>query len=80
MSIDRSKWPADIPQGASGRDAFLAYIVQGWPLFFGGAEPVEPVFDHDFGIHVLRRGTWELRLVDTASFPDEAFRLTDEPT
>jgi hypothetical protein len=71
--IPRDRWPASLPAhvrtGASGRDAFLWYVVDGWTQIFGDTPPVESVLDHDFGYHVLRKGSWELTLIDRDQFP-----------
>ncbi len=68
----RTAWPVpEHVRGASARDAFLWYICQAWPLFFGGNGNVETVLDHDSGYHVARYQGWELRLVNLEEFPDE---------
>jgi hypothetical protein len=69
---DRGQWP--VPQelrGASARDAFLWYIVDGWQKIFGEQPPVENVQDNDFGYHVLRKGSWQLTLVNLDQYPAE---------
>jgi hypothetical protein len=77
--IDRNQWPGPSEhRGYSARDAFLWYIVDAWPKFWGGDERVEAVFDHDFGKHVLRLDGWELTLVNVEEFPEDAWgRDTD---
>lgn len=69
MSVDRSQWPEDL-RGASGRDALLVTICRAWRLFFGGGDdpPIETIKDNDAGLHCLRRGSWEVWLVDTDAF------------
>jgi hypothetical protein len=76
--IDREQWPESLPthvrQGASARDALLWYITDGWGKIFGG--DVVTVFDHDFGHHVLRNGSWQLTLTNLDEFPDDEFSRT----
>lgn len=69
--IDRSNWPPEL-RGASGRDAFLWYICQAWGVFMGGDDPVENLLDSDLGHHVLRRGAWQLTLVNIEQYPSES--------
>lgn len=70
----RSQWPVP-PQlrGFSARDVFLWYICDGWRRIFGDDHPVEQLLNHDFGLHILRKGTWQLTLVDLEQFPDRRF-------
>lgn len=74
-SPPRSTWPQSLPEqvraGASGRDALLWYIADGWQRIFGGE--VETLLDHDFGYHVLRNDMWQITLVNVEQFPDQAF-------
>lgn len=71
---DRDSWPGPRElRGASGRDAFLWYICDAWPKLFGGNERIETVLDHDFGMHVLRRGMWQLTFANLEEFPDAEF-------
>lgn len=70
----REAWPVPTEvRGASARDAFLWYIADGWQKIFGESEPIETLFDHDFGMHVMRKGSWQITLVDTDQFPDSAW-------
>lgn len=71
---DRSTWPVPPEiRGASARDAFLWYACRGWEQIFGEEPEIENLFDHDFGYHVLRKGTWQLTLTDISQFPDQAW-------
>jgi len=75
---DRSTWPVPRElQGYSARDVFLWYICDGWAKIFGDEPEVETLFDHDFGYHVLRKGMWQLTLVNTDQFPSHAFATED---
>ena len=68
---DRDKWPVpDNIKGASPRDAFLWFVCNAWPKFFGDGE-VKTIIDHDFGLHVFRLGDWQLELKNLSEFPDD---------
>ena len=68
---DRDKWPVpDNIKGASPRDAFLCFVCNAWPKFFGDGE-VKTIIDHDHGLHVFRLGDWQLELKNLSEFPDD---------
>uniref|UniRef100_A0A6H2A4P2 Uncharacterized protein n=1 Tax=viral metagenome TaxID=1070528 RepID=A0A6H2A4P2_9ZZZZ len=64
-------------KGASPRDAFLWFVCNAWPKFFGDGE-VKTIIDHDFGLHVFRLGDWQLELRYLVEFPEED-NLREEP-
>src|SRR5690349_12022649 len=64
-------------RSASARDTLLRYICDGWEKIFGGTEPIETLIYSDFGYHVLRKGMWQLTLVNVEQNPSAAFE-TDE--
>lgn len=69
---DRSAWPVPREiQGASARDAFLWYVCRGWEQIFGDEPEIENLFDHDFGLHVLRKGEWQLTFANISEFPSQ---------
>ena len=71
---DCETWPLppEIRRGASARDALLWYICDGWNRIFG-EPPIETLMDHDFGFHVLRKGPWQITLVNTEEFPHHSY-------
>ncbi len=80
--FDRERWP--VPErikSASARDAFLWYVIQAWPTFMlvkGDETKPECLLDHDFGLHIWKLGSWELRLVNTEQFPADAFGVGED--
>lgn len=73
---DCETWPLppEIRRGASARDALLWYICDGWDRIFGGPE-IETLMDHDFGFHVLRKGEWQITLVNVEQFPHHRYGI-----
>lgn len=73
MSAGRETWPVPAElRGHSPHDCFLWYVADGWRRIYGPEPAVATVYAHDAGRHVLRKGNWQLTLVDVEQFPAAA--------